>query len=213
MVGLLVLLVCAFALVAHASMAFFDQPTRQQFVGAVSMASLISMFASPLAVMVRHPIKLVSLWKFLLDHPFYVRHRRAHRTVLTHVSIVCSSGRGDQDGVRGVHALLPLALHAADERLFRDIRSAAAWSLHLCKQPDSISNCIFYLNRCTICGECMCWRLDLWPSEFSVAQRAWSCPGSNAVGTLRLLQQEMEMQGFICAVACLIKAEVINSQF
>lgn len=62
----------------------------------------------------------------MIDHPFYVRHRRAHRTVLTHVSIVCSSGRGDQDGVRGVHALLPLALHAADERLFRDIRSAAA---------------------------------------------------------------------------------------
>ncbi|KAF7037298.1 hypothetical protein CFC21_047706 [Triticum aestivum] len=51
MVGLLVLLVCAFALVAHASIAFFDQPTRQQFVGAVSMASLICMFASPLAVM------------------------------------------------------------------------------------------------------------------------------------------------------------------
>lgn len=48
---LLVLLVCGFALIVHASLACFDQPVRQQFVGAVSMASLISMFASPLAVM------------------------------------------------------------------------------------------------------------------------------------------------------------------
>jgi solute carrier family 50 (sugar transporter) len=48
-----VLVVCVFALIAHTSLAFFDHPVRQQFVGAVSMASLISMFASPLAVMVR----------------------------------------------------------------------------------------------------------------------------------------------------------------
>ncbi|PWZ31633.1 Bidirectional sugar transporter SWEET2b [Zea mays] len=51
--GLLVLVVFAFALIAHASIAFFDQPLRQLFVGSVSMASLVSMFASPLAVMVR----------------------------------------------------------------------------------------------------------------------------------------------------------------
>jgi solute carrier family 50 protein (sugar transporter) len=50
--GLLVLVVFAFALIAHASIALFDQPVRQLFVGSVSMASLVSMFASPLAVMV-----------------------------------------------------------------------------------------------------------------------------------------------------------------
>jgi hypothetical protein len=44
--------VFAFALIAHASIALFDQPVRQLFVGSVSMASLVSMFASPLAVMV-----------------------------------------------------------------------------------------------------------------------------------------------------------------
>ncbi|CAL4974541.1 unnamed protein product [Urochloa decumbens] len=49
--GLLMLEVLVFALTAHASIAFFDQPARQLFVGCVSMASLISMFASPLAVM------------------------------------------------------------------------------------------------------------------------------------------------------------------
>nr|AYV91982.1 SWEET2b [Saccharum spontaneum] len=49
--GLLVLVVFAFALIAHASIALFDQPVRQLFVGSVSMASLVSMFASPLAVM------------------------------------------------------------------------------------------------------------------------------------------------------------------
>ncbi|KAL6840502.1 hypothetical protein ACP4OV_030312 [Aristida adscensionis] len=49
--GLLVLVACGFALVAHASLAFFDEAARRQFVGVVSMASLISMFASPLAVM------------------------------------------------------------------------------------------------------------------------------------------------------------------
>ncbi|KAG8077662.1 hypothetical protein GUJ93_ZPchr0007g4233 [Zizania palustris] len=50
-IGLLVLVICGFALISHASLACFDQPLRRQFVGAVSMASLISMFASPLAVM------------------------------------------------------------------------------------------------------------------------------------------------------------------
>ncbi|XP_051225591.1 bidirectional sugar transporter SWEET2b-like [Lolium perenne] len=49
--GLLVLLVCGFALVAFSSLTCFDQRMRQQFVGVVSMVSLISMFASPLAVM------------------------------------------------------------------------------------------------------------------------------------------------------------------
>ncbi|CAD6230168.1 unnamed protein product [Miscanthus lutarioriparius] len=49
--GLLFLVVFAFALIAHASIALFDQPVRQLFVGSVSMASLVSMFASPLAVM------------------------------------------------------------------------------------------------------------------------------------------------------------------
>lgn len=60
-IGLLVLVVCGFALVSHASVFFFDQPLRQQFVGAVSMASLISMFASPLAVMVRMPLDQAEL--------------------------------------------------------------------------------------------------------------------------------------------------------
>jgi solute carrier family 50 protein (sugar transporter) len=51
-VGLLALEAFVFAVIAHASIAFFEQPARQLFVGCVSMASLISMFASPLAVMV-----------------------------------------------------------------------------------------------------------------------------------------------------------------
>jgi solute carrier family 50 protein (sugar transporter) len=50
-------MLCGSALVAFTSVTFFDQPMRQQFVGAVSMASLISMFASPLAVMVCLPTK------------------------------------------------------------------------------------------------------------------------------------------------------------
>jgi len=54
-VGLLVLEAFVFAVIAHASIAFLDQPARQLFVGSVSMASLISMFASPLAVMVLSP--------------------------------------------------------------------------------------------------------------------------------------------------------------
>ncbi|KAL6615858.1 hypothetical protein ACP70R_038128 [Stipagrostis hirtigluma subsp. patula] len=49
--GLLVLVACVFALITHASLAFFEQEDRQLFVGVVSMVSLISMFASPLAVM------------------------------------------------------------------------------------------------------------------------------------------------------------------
>ena len=45
---------------------------------------------------------------------------------------------------------------------------------------------------------------------FSVPEWAWSYPGSNAAGVVRVLQPEMEKQRLICTVACLIITELIS---
>jgi solute carrier family 50 (sugar transporter) len=99
--GLLVLIVCVFALIVHTSLAFFDHPVRQLFVGAVSMASLISMFASPLAVMVR----------LNLQHEFLSNQEHVFSSfLLLLLGILGVQGFGDPDRMRGVHALLPISL-------------------------------------------------------------------------------------------------------
>lgn len=41
-----------FGLIAYVSLAFLDHKTRQTFVGYLSVASLIFMFASPLSIIV-----------------------------------------------------------------------------------------------------------------------------------------------------------------
>lgn len=50
MLGFLVLVFSTFGLIVLVSMRFLDPPSRQLFVGYLSIASLISMFASPLLV-------------------------------------------------------------------------------------------------------------------------------------------------------------------
>ncbi|KAI3830935.1 hypothetical protein MKX03_010233 [Papaver bracteatum] len=67
MLGLLLAVFGAFAVIAYVSMTFFDSHTRQLFVGCLSVASLISMFASPLFV-----INLVIRTKSVEFMPFYL---------------------------------------------------------------------------------------------------------------------------------------------
>ncbi|XP_039061681.1 bidirectional sugar transporter SWEET2a-like [Hibiscus syriacus] len=50
MLGFLVSVFAFFASIVFVSLEFFDSPTRQLFVGYLSVASLISMFASPLLI-------------------------------------------------------------------------------------------------------------------------------------------------------------------
>ncbi|KAK1326184.1 Bidirectional sugar transporter SWEET2a [Acorus calamus] len=53
MSGLLMMVFGIFAMIAFVSLQFLDPPTRQMLVGYLSVASLITMFASPLFIIVR----------------------------------------------------------------------------------------------------------------------------------------------------------------
>ncbi|XP_073115418.1 bidirectional sugar transporter SWEET2a-like isoform X2 [Elaeis guineensis] len=50
MSGLLIAVLCVFSLIIYVSLELFDHQSRQTFVGYLSVASLISMFASPLFI-------------------------------------------------------------------------------------------------------------------------------------------------------------------
>ncbi|KAJ3695660.1 hypothetical protein LUZ60_001037 [Juncus effusus] len=65
--GLLIGAFCLFALIAYVSLELFDHPSRQTLVGYLSVASLISMFASPLFI-----INLVIKTKSVEFMPFYL---------------------------------------------------------------------------------------------------------------------------------------------
>ena len=52
MSALLAGVACVFAAIVFVSLEFFDHTKRQTFVGYLSVASLISMFASPLSIIV-----------------------------------------------------------------------------------------------------------------------------------------------------------------
>ncbi|KAJ0962607.1 hypothetical protein J5N97_027729 [Dioscorea zingiberensis] len=67
MSGLLIGVFCTIALVIYVSLEFFDGYARQNFVGYLSIASLISMFASPLFI-----INLVIRTKSVEFMPFYL---------------------------------------------------------------------------------------------------------------------------------------------
>ncbi|CAL9190016.1 unnamed protein product, partial [Musa hybrid cultivar] len=67
MSALLAGVACVFAAIVFVSLEFFDHTTRQTFVGYLSVASLISMFASPLSI-----ISLVIRTKSVEFMPFYL---------------------------------------------------------------------------------------------------------------------------------------------
>lgn len=67
MLGLLLSVLALFASIVFASMRFFDPPSRQLFVGYLSVASLINMFASPLLI-----INLVIKTRSVEYMPFFL---------------------------------------------------------------------------------------------------------------------------------------------
>ncbi|URE27449.1 SAM dependent carboxyl methyltransferase [Musa troglodytarum] len=67
MSALLAGVACVFAAIVFVSLEFFDHTTRQTFVGYLSVASLVSMFASPLSI-----ISLVIRTKSVEFMPFYL---------------------------------------------------------------------------------------------------------------------------------------------
>ncbi|XP_074557995.1 bidirectional sugar transporter SWEET2a-like [Curcuma longa] len=67
MIAMLIGVLCTFIAIVYASLEFFDPPNRKTFVGYLSVASLISMFASPLFI-----INLVIRTKSVEFMPFYL---------------------------------------------------------------------------------------------------------------------------------------------
>ncbi|KAG6516652.1 hypothetical protein ZIOFF_027121 [Zingiber officinale] len=67
MAAMLIAVLCAFAAIVYLSLEFLDKPTRKALVGYLSVASLISMFASPLFI-----INLVIRTRSVEFMPFYL---------------------------------------------------------------------------------------------------------------------------------------------
>ncbi|GMH05567.1 hypothetical protein Nepgr_007407 [Nepenthes gracilis] len=67
MIGLLVMVFCLIGIIVFLSLRFFDSEMRRMFVGFLSCASLVSMFASPLFI-----INLVIQTKSVEYMPFYL---------------------------------------------------------------------------------------------------------------------------------------------
>lgn len=72
MMGLIAAVIVVFAFVVFVSLGLLDYDERQTFVGYLSVASLISMFASPLFIIVSLRVKFFAhrFWtaQFILTH-------------------------------------------------------------------------------------------------------------------------------------------------
>ncbi|XP_066314389.1 bidirectional sugar transporter SWEET2a-like isoform X2 [Miscanthus floridulus] len=99
--ALLAAVFVVFGLIVFVSLTLLDHTTRQMFVGYLSVASLIFMFASPLSII-----------DLLMNDPNSFRY--------------CLAESGHQDEERGVHALLLVIIYVSDECIILRIRSAAA---------------------------------------------------------------------------------------
>ncbi|KAJ0989229.1 hypothetical protein J5N97_007585 [Dioscorea zingiberensis] len=73
MLGLLLGVFCIFALVIYVSLEFFHGCARQDFVGYLCIASLISMVASPLFIMFQNGIGVMLGLVQLLLYAYYSR--------------------------------------------------------------------------------------------------------------------------------------------
>ena len=69
MLGLLLAVFAVFSIIICVSLKFFEPPNRQLFVGYLSVLSLISMFASPLFIIVSAATDFILLWL----HPSFLR--------------------------------------------------------------------------------------------------------------------------------------------
>ncbi|EOY27855.1 Nodulin MtN3 family protein, putative [Theobroma cacao] len=109
MLGFLISVFAIFALIVFVSLRFLDSPSRQLFVGYLSVASLVSMFASPLLV-INLVIKMrsveympfsLSLATFLMSLAFYVYG------MFKHDAFICVP-----NGIGTVLGTVQLALYA-----------------------------------------------------------------------------------------------------
>jgi hypothetical protein len=201
-----VLVVCVFALIAHTSLAFFDHPVRQQFVGAVSMASLISMFASPLAVMVRLNFQRELLSNFIKKESSWVIKNRFLIVVFFPVMkgvVIRTECVEFMPFYLSLSTLLMSASFALYGLLLRDffiyVSPQSSFRVYTFRNQQRTRFCRWFLVGLTA----------IFRDDFrSVAEWTRSHPWSDTAGAVRVLQQEMERRGFICTVARLTKTEL-----
>ncbi|RZC45850.1 hypothetical protein C5167_038797 [Papaver somniferum] len=126
MLGLLLAVFGAFVVIAYVSMTFFDSHTRQLFVGCLSVASLISMFASPLFVIVcLYPALLSEFHFFTFNHmctpyllPCVTTQFIWFGFIYRYLFHILLSEFGDPDKECRVHAFLSFPCDLPDEHLF-----------------------------------------------------------------------------------------------
>lgn len=99
-IGLLVSVFVLLGAIVYISLIFFDFDSRHLFIGYLTVASLISMFASPLFI-------IVSFCNFFFCLFFFFCQL-----------IVFFLESGDQDEKRGIHAILSVPLNLIDEPRF-----------------------------------------------------------------------------------------------
>ncbi|XP_010922634.1 bidirectional sugar transporter SWEET2a [Elaeis guineensis] len=116
MSGLLIAVFCVFSLIIYVSLELFDHQARQTFVGYLSVASLVSMFASPLFIInsviqtrsVEFMPFYLSLTTFLMSVSFF-----AYGMLLHDFFIYIPNGIGT---VLGVIQLLLYAYYSREAR-------------------------------------------------------------------------------------------------
>lgn len=102
-----------FALIAYVSLELLDHPARQAFVGYLSVASLISMFASPLLI-------IVGLLVILSRSHSLICHCNFDLPLFYLLEF------GDQDEECGVHAFLSFTCNLLDEHVILCVWDAIA---------------------------------------------------------------------------------------
>ena len=107
MSGLLTAIFGIYAIIVFASMKLFDPHARQLFVGYLSVASLISMFASPLFIIVSS-YDIFAILVLILK--FYVLFLYLH--VYNNIFVL---EFGDSNKERRIHAILSVPIDLFDE--------------------------------------------------------------------------------------------------
>lgn len=110
MLGLLLAVFVLVAIIVYLSIRLFEPPTRQIFVGYLTVASLISMFASPLFVIVRSSLNFTPTF-------FFIEGTFCFPLVQCVTNNFWSTEFGDQDEERWVHAILSFSFNLLDESL------------------------------------------------------------------------------------------------
>lgn len=118
-----------FAIILFASLFLLDRPTRHVLVGFLTCASLISMFASPLFIIVsffctNNILFVLSFWIMLSYHVSKYNHAN---------SVYLFTEIGDPDKECWIHAVLPLPFNICNEFILYGVWDLQFWPLCLCK--------------------------------------------------------------------------------